>query len=197
MSSVSLSKTTALTLRSIEAVSHYEPNQFSLKDVAKDVGMDEKEFSTFFPAKKDLIRAGWFYIDNDFFEIALAYSKKGENFEKTFNALLDHYLLYPHFIRFALTYDYVFPRRRLPEDYPEYKQMVIDKLVKPLDLKKPTLGDTEIGYQITDHWVRELVLDLELILDGIVPDTPTMRHLMVQIIEDGLFSFNKIPGTPE
>ena len=92
--------------------------------------------------------------------------KEHHNFEETFNLLLDHYIAHPDAIRFALTYDYVFPHRVLPADFPEYKAEVIEKLVKPLDeIRSSKERDLETRYQLTDHWVRELVVFAELILD--------------------------------
>jgi hypothetical protein len=55
----------------------------------------------------------------------------------------------------------------------------------------------ETRYQLTDHWVRELVVFAELILDGVVQDTPKNRRLMVQTINHGIFSFPKAPVIPD
>jgi hypothetical protein len=183
--------------KSVDILSASDPQHYSSLEMAASLGMSESDFLALFPRKESLIQECRTFLEKDFFVRAVASSQNGINFEATFNALLDHYIAYPTFIRFALSYDYVFPRRELPADYAEYKTMVIEELVKPLDQIRPVKGDLEMGYQLTDHWVRDLILDCELIIDGVVPDTPAMRHLMVKAIEDGLFSFNKIPGTPE
>src|SRR5574344_840343 len=182
----------------IEVASSYDRYRFSMLDIAGKVGCSAFEIYHLFESKEKLVKACRMAIDEDCFSLAVKAMREGKNFDKTFLLRLDHYLSHPEAIRFALTYDYVFPRRVLPPDFAEYKNEVITKLVEPLDEILPSMDRSlEIRYQLTDHWVRDLAMDAELILDGVIPDTPAMRELMVRTVNQGLFSFPKIPESPE
>ena len=182
----------------ILVASGYDPYRFSTAEIAEKIGTSEFEIYRIYGNKEGLIKACRVAIEEDFFTRTVQAMKEHRNFEETFNLLLDYYIAHPDAIRFALTYDYVFPHRVLPADFPEYKAEVIEKLVKPLDeIRSSKERDLETRYQLTDHWVRELVVFAELILDGVVQDTPKNRRLMVQTINHGIFSFPKAPGTPD
>jgi AcrR family transcriptional regulator len=185
-----------IILQCISLSSGRKANAFSLAEIADSLGLKESDILALFPNKESLIQATCRYIEDDFYVIAVNCSKNGTNFADTINLLIDHFVHESLATRFLLNYDDVFPRKKMPEDFQDYKAHFIECFVKPLDAIKPAKGDTELGYQITDHWTREVILYCQMVIDHAVVDSPKLRQLLIQIIEDGLFSFPKIAGTP-
>lgn len=174
-----------------------EPNRFSTQEIAEKAGLSEFVIYDHFKTKENLIAEGRAYIFDEFVDALLAQVERTPDFLPFFNAMLDYALARSDELRFALTYDDLFPRSQLPKDYASYKAKVSERIVAPLEKKIPLAEDLELCYQVSDHWMREYLLDAELLLNGTIADTPQNRRWMGELIYWGFSFLTKKANTPD
>jgi AcrR family transcriptional regulator len=162
-------------------------NRFSTKDIASKLGISEFVIFDHFQTKDNLLNKADEKIAGDYYNAVLGLGPTCHDFYEFFDKIMDFELSVPFHNSFAINYCRVFPRYEKASDFAIFEDGVnaaVGEVFKFFPIK-----DMSKAFPLWCYFTRELICDVQLIIDKHVIDTPEIRHFMAQCIYEGFGPF--------